>query len=272
MMVFRILAIIALSYVISACRSKPAVQEETTEPPVAEAPAAAPTAATAATPANPLPWSYEGDKGAQSWASINPDYILCGKGKNQSPINLKWKKPTQKGPRMDFSYGPSAVRVENLGYTAGVNVSGNNQLLYKGQVYRLEKMEFHSPSEHNLSGNSLAMEMQLIHKAVNGDKIAIVSIFGIEGNENSMINMVLNKLMEPPSDLQIDLAQIIPPSRTHYNYVGSLTTPPCSEGVEWIIFNTPMELSRDQIMAFRSKFPANNRPLQESKNRKVNNY
>lgn len=265
MMVFRLLLIVSFSYVLSGCRSKPAVQEQATEP-VPEA--SAPTPLPAATHL----WAYDGGNGPQSWANLNPDYILCAQGKNQSPLNLKWKKPTQKAPRMDFSYGPTAVRVENLGYTAGVNVTGNNQLLYKGQVFKLEKIEFHSPSEHTLSGNTLAMEMQLIHKSVNGDKTAIVSVLGIEGNENSMINAVLGKLMEPASDLQVDLAQVIPPTRTHYNYMGSLTTPPCSEGVEWIIFNTPMELSKDQVMAFRAKFTNNNRPVHDGKNRKVMNY
>lgn len=267
MMVSRIFSLIIFSFVLSSCRSKPPVQEHIPDP-VAEAPAPTPVP-----PGPTLPWSYDGDKGPQAWMSINPDYILCGKGKTQSPLNLKWKKPTGAGPKMDFSYGPSSVRVENLGYTVGGAVTGNNQLLYKGQVYKLEKIELHSPSEHTLSNNALAVELQLIHKAVSGSKMAVVSILGIEGNENSMINAILNKLGSPTGqELQIDFSQILPPSRTHYNYAGSLTTPPCSEGVEWIIFNTPMELSKDQLAAFKAKFPANNRPVQNGKNRKVMNF
>lgn len=219
-----------------------------------------------------LPYTYDGEKGPENWASLNPEYAACGKGKNQSPLNLTWKKPSTKQARLDFSYNTSTAMVDTSTGFLNLKMTGANQLLMNGKVYALERIDFHSPSEHQLSKTSLTMEMQLVHKAVEGNKMAVVSVFAVEGKDNPLFSEIWAQLNNPQTPFQLDPARMIPPTRTHYRYSGSLTTPPCTEGVEWVVFNTPMELSKEQITAYRAKFTPNARPVQKQGSRKVTNY
>jgi carbonic anhydrase len=244
--------------------------------PTAEATAPAPAHDTATAPAAPtisnLPWSYDGDKGPANWSSIDPTFTACNKGKAQSPLNLTWKKPGKTPPRLDFSYSASTATIENTNNALTVKLTGSNQLLLNGKVFALERIEFHSPSEHQLSKTPLTMEMELIHKAIEGNKMAVVSVFAIEGKENPLFNEIWAQAATPQTPFQMDASRVIPPNKTYYRYQGSLTTPPCTEGVEWVVFNTPMELSPEQIAAYRSKFAPNSRPLQSPNGRKVMNF
>lgn len=246
------------------CSSSPVV-EETTPTPVATEPQPHPQ------PQN-FPWGYAGEINPTNWANLNPDYAFCGNGKNQSPLNLVFKKPSGKSPRMDFSYTNAQAQIDTTTLIPKLIFSGANQLLLSGKVFNLEHMEFHSPSEHQLSGTSLSMEIQFVHKALNGTNTAILSVFVIEGRENPMFAELWNQFVTGSGSLQLDASKLLPPSKTYYHYTGSLTSPPCTEGVEWIVYNTPAELSREQIAAFRAKFPENNRPVQPLNGRKVKNY
>lgn len=256
------------AFIAASCSTKPAVVEEpqTSTPP--------PTAA----PADPIPspqfaWGYEGDKGSENWGSLDPANVVCAKGKKQSPINLAWRKPTKKSHKMDFSYTSSPATADISTPVPTLKFSGSNQLLINGKVYQLDHVEFHSPSEHQLSKNSMSMEIQLIHKAVSGNGTVALAIFAIEGRENSVLNEIWNQFANPNSQgMTLDIGTLIPPQKTHYSYMGSITSPPCTEGVEWMVFNTPTEVSKEQIMAFRSKFAANSRPTQPLNGRKVTNY
>lgn len=250
------------------CSSNPAV-EETPAPVQAEEPAPPPPPPA---PEKTYAWGYEGDKGPDRWASLNPDYISCEKGKKQSPVNLTWKAPIKKSPRLDFSYTNAQATVDTTTMVPKLIFSGANQLLLNGKVFNLESIEFHSPSEHQLSNNPLSMEIEFVHKAISGGGVAILSVFAIEGHDNSLLNEIWPTFSAGTGTLQLDASKLIPPTKTYYHYVGSMTTPPCSEGVEWIVYNTPMEASRDQIVAFRSLFPANNRPIQPLNGRKVTNH
>lgn len=250
---------------ITACSSDPPISEESSA-----APEAAPTEA-AQRPTDSSAWGYTGDKGPEQWSSLSPEFSLCGQGRSQSPINLVWKKPQKGGPRVDYNYTESTATVENTGSTAKIKLSGNNQMLINGQAYNLEMIDFHSPSEHQLSGTPLSLEIQMHHKSMNGDKVAVVSLFAIEGRENALLREVLGQL-QGGSGFQLNASKLLPPRKSFYHYMGSMTTPPCSEGVEWLIYNTPMELSREQIMAFRTLFPQNNRPVQPVNGRKIQNY
>jgi len=271
-MAFRhIVFTLVLGALIGACSHRRAVVEEPQvtpeEPPQAQAPAEP-----VAPPSN-FNWTYEGDKGPQAWGTVSPDYIQCGQGKKQSPINLNWRKPVKKGkPRLDFSYTPSKVDIDISTPIPQIKFGAGNQLLLNGKVYNLERIEFHSPSEHNLSKNAMSMEIQFIHKSANSPNMAALSIFAIEGHENSLLGEVWTHFANGTTGFQFDAGKLIPPSKTFYHYQGSLTSPPCTEGVDWIVFNTPVELSQQQIVAFRSRFPANNRPLQPVGVRKISNH
>jgi carbonic anhydrase len=260
----RFLKIAFCALIATACSHKPAVVEEPASPqPTATEPIPAPTYA----------WDYEGEKNADNWASLNPGNALCATGKKQSPINLAWRKPNKKAPRMDFSYTATPAVADLSSPVPTLKFNGANQLLLNGKVYNLDRIEFHSPSEHQLSKNAMSMEIQFIHKAVSGDAMVGLAIFAIEGRENSLLNDVWNHFANPtPAGMSFDASPLIPPQKTHYHYMGSLTSPPCSESVEWVVFNTPTELSKEQIMAFRSKFAANSRPVQNLNGRKITNY
>jgi carbonic anhydrase len=258
-----------LASFIFGCNTRPVVVEESQQPapPQENTPPEPPAA-----PQPNFAWAYDGDISPDKWASLNPDYITCGKGKKQSPINLTWKNPTKKAPRMDFSYTQAQAQTDISTAVPKLNFNGANQLLLNGKVYNLEHIEFHSPSEHQLSNNPLSMEIQFVHKAINGGGMAVLSVFAIEGRDNSMLNEAWSQFAAGGGTLQLDASKLIPPTKTYYHYSGSLTSPPCTEGVEWIVYNTPMEMSREQIVAFRTQFPANNRPVQPLNGRKVKNH
>jgi carbonic anhydrase len=263
----RVLVLSFITLTVANCNHKPAVVEEPANPqPMADT-------QTAEQPAPNYPWGYEGEKGADLWANLNPGNILCATGKKQSPSNLAWRKPNKKAARMDFSYTPANAIADISTPVPTLKFNGANQLLLNGKVYNLDRIEFHSPSEHQLSKNTMSMEIQFIHKAVSGEAMAAISVFAIEGRENGLLNDVLTQFAAPnPAGMNFDAALLIPPQKTHYQYQGSLTSPPCTENVEWMVFNTPTEISKEQIMAFRSKFAANNRPLQPLNGRKISNF
>lgn len=215
-------------------------------------------------------WGYGAMNGPSKWASMNPDYALCDQGRAQSPINLVWSRPQKGAPRVSTSYSESSAQVKNMGFTPRIMISGSNQLSVNGVSYNLEAIDFHSPSEHQLSGTPLSMEIQLMHRAANGAQ-AIISLFAIEGRENALLKEVTTRL-KGGSGFQLNASKLLPPRKSFYHYKGSLTTPPCTEGVDWIVYNTPMELSREQILAFRGVFPQNNRPAQPLNGRPVRNY
>lgn len=269
MVVRHLLCMIFLSLVATGCMHRRSVVVE--EPQTATAAEAQlPEAPTA--PAGTYPWTYEGPTGPEAWGSINPDYIQCAQGKKQSPINLAWKKPNKKGARLDFSYSPSAASIDLSTPVPQIRFNGGNQMLLNGKVFNLDRIEIHSPSEHQLSKNTMSLEIQFIHKAIEGGKMAALSVFAIEGHDNPLLQEVWNSLTSGNSTLQFDASKLIPPQKTFYSYEGSLTTPPCTEGVDRIVFNTPVELSQQQILAFRSKFPANARPVQPINGRKITNH
>jgi carbonic anhydrase len=260
-----IFTLATMAIFVNACSSKPAVIEEPASP--------QPSAAAEPIPSPAFAWGYEGEKAAENWAMLNPGNALCATGKKQSPINLAWRKPSKKAPRMDFSYTAVPAVADLTSPVPSLKISGGNQLLLNGKVFNLERIEFHSPSEHQLSKNAMSMEIQFIHKAVSGETMAALSIFAIEGRENSLLNDVWAQFMNPtPAGMTFDANLLVPPQKTHYSYKGSLTSPPCTEGVDWIVFNTPTELSKEQILAFRSKFAANSRPTQPLNGRKITNH
>jgi carbonic anhydrase len=262
-----LLCVFLLGSALTACSHHPAVEESQVSPeqqPAADAATPAPTTNSA--------WTYDGATGPDAWGSINPDYIQCSQGKKQSPVNLAWKKPTKKGARLDFSYTPSPVTVNLSSPVPQLQFGGGNQMLLNGKVYNLDHIEFHSPSEHQLSKNSMSLEIQFIHKAIEGGNMAALSVFAIEGHENPLLADVWANFAANNKSFQFDAGKLIPPQKTFYHYQGSLTSPPCSENVDWIVFNTPVELSQQQILAFRSRFPANSRPIQPLNKRKITNH
>ena len=221
----------------------------------------------------PLDWSYTGQNGPQFWGDINSKYVMCKIGKLQSPINLKWSKPKTGGNIQTF-YKTSGAKIELIGNHFRLQLDPGNRVVIRGQDYDLKYVEIHSPSEHSLSSSRTSLEIQLVHHN-NSGQTAILSSFVIEGKEHPTIAKLLSLTSTPSSAsmmIKINPENFLPQIKTHYHYIGSVTSPPCFEGVNWNVFNTPITMSREQILTYRSTFKDNARPLQPHHNRPVTNY
>ena len=162
------------------------------------------------------------------------------------------------------------------GHTIQINVERGNIATLHGQAYELQQIHFRSSSEHSLSGKILPIEVQLIHKNPRGE-LAILAYFAVEGQSHDVISRLWTFMPQQKNaavdvDKLINPLSLLPKTFHHYYYVGSLTTPPCTEGVKWFVLNTPVTFSRNQILSFRQIYSINNRPIQPINQRKIFNY
>lgn len=224
-----------------------------------------------------LPWGYMEENGPQTWGDIKEEYSLCKNGKLQSPVNLKWSQPVKPKRNVEFDYKDAELRVADAGYTIQVRFPEGQRAYFNGKQFELQHIEFKTSSEHQLSGNQLPLEAQLVHKNELG-QVAILSVFMIEGQFNPFMEKVLSHVPGKKHserlvpNLLVNPKDLLPSVMTYYFYVGSLTTPPCTEGVRWYVLNTPVQLSREQIVSFRKSYPQNTRPLQPINSRNIMNY
>lgn len=229
-------------------------------------------------------WGYGPDDGPDQWAALNPDWALCGAGVEQSPIDLA--DPTQMDlPALEI-HTPSDREVDVLnhrevldaldnGHTIQVNSRTGETLTVDADSYALVQFHFHAPSEHTIDDEHFPMELHFVHQADDG-ALAVVGVLIQEGPENPGIASLWQQLSAAPgSQATIRIPaqfrdHIFPDARPAvYHYSGSLTTPPCSEGVQWFVLKNPTRLSPEQIRAFTQVYHENNRPVQALKDRTV---
>ena len=212
-------------------------------------------------------WSYGGKTGPAEWAALAPDNVACKTGQLQSPVDLPAAKAKALAQHdVEIRYGKAAGRLVNNGHTLELDLEGasDNKVVHQGVEHRLAQFHFHAPSEHHIDGRAFPMEMHLVNKAADG-AITVVGVMIRAGRKNEALAPVFAK---PPKagdarrDLEIDLAAVLPADRKALLYTGSLTTPPCSEQVHWVVLERPIEMSRAQIDAFRRLFRDNHRPIQ----------
>jgi carbonic anhydrase len=263
----KLLLIFAFSVFLLSCSSQPPVPEQSVQtPPVAQE-----------SKKDIWSWDYSaGERGPENWAQLNPQYEMCGSGISQSPINLIWHKPSSPNP-LKINYKEGNATMMNTGYTLRVELTPQSSLSFNGVDYLLEKIEIRSPSEHTLSGNQLPMEFQFYHRSSNGLKQAIISLFVIKGRGSAWFDSLWEKTQnlqkfKSSAPFRFNPEMLMPPRQTYYQYEGSLTHPPCLEGVQWFVFNTPLQLSQQQIDIFRGAFQQNNRPVQPLNGRQIRNY
>ena len=209
-------------------------------------------------------WTYDGEAGPEQWAKLSSEYSACA-GKNQSPINLIGIVEAELTP-IAFSYQAGGSEIVNNGHTVQVNFKPGSSIKLDGVEYVLKQFHFHTPSENQIDGRSYPMEGHLVHADSNGN-LAVVAVMFTEGSDNKGIAeawTVLPKNGEtnviPRS---ISAAGILPVNRDYYRFNGSLTTPPCTEGVRWIVMKNSVPVSQQQIQAFSQVIPhSNNRPVQ----------
>ncbi|HCX83474.1 MAG TPA: carbonate dehydratase [Rhodoferax sp.] len=220
-------------------------------------------------------WAYEGEAGPQAWAKLKPDFNVCALGKRQSPINIE-DGNTLQGPAeaVKFNYVPSNGTVVNNGHTIQVDVQGDNSITVRGSRYRLLQFHFHSPSEEQINGQRAAMVVHLVHKSDEG-QLAVVAVLLQPGETNPLIDKVWTYMpldagdrVRMPREL-LNLNELLPADQRYYQFMGSLTTPPCTEGVLWMVLKQPSPLSRSQLKLFTQLYPNNARPVQALNGRPV---
>jgi carbonic anhydrase len=233
---------------------------------------AAPTPKTHASATHAAHWSYEGEGGPEAWARLNPEFARCASGTRQSPIDIRDGIRVDLDP-VQFDYRSSAFRVVDNGHTVQVNVANGNSIEVMGRRYELLQFHFHRPSEERIEGRQFDMVAHLVHKDLEG-RLAVVAVLLDRGSAHPLVQQVWNNLPlekgeEVPARAALDMNQLLPRDRRYYTYMGSLTTPPCSEGVLWMVLQQPATISPEQIDVFARLYPMNARPLQQASGRLI---
>jgi carbonic anhydrase len=228
--------------------------------------------ATPAAPAHTLHWSYEGESGPHAWAKLAPEYAKCGSGERQSPIDIRDGMKLDLEP-ITFEYRPNTFKVIDNGHTIQANVGGWNFMRVMGRRFRLVQLHFHRPSEEAIDGKQFEMVVHLVHKDGEG-RLAVVAVLVDNGARQPVIQTVLNNLpleqgVEIVAAATLDANQMLPENRRYFTYMGSLTTPPCTEDVLWLVMKQPVQASAEQLNLFSRMYPMNARPIQESRGRMI---
>jgi carbonic anhydrase len=221
-------------------------------------------------------WGYGPGDGPAAWGKLSRDYALCANGKAQTPIDLvagASAAATGAPPELESSRAERALALVNNGHTIQVADAGGDTIRLDGVAYRLVQFHFHDPSEHTLAGKSYPMEMHLVHQSADG-KLAVLGVLIEEGAENTTLAPLWRALPRKAGEngearIALDTAALLPRDRHVLRYSGSLTTPPCSEGVQWLVFQQPVTLSHAQIVAFTEVIGDDHRPVQSANGRVV---
>lgn len=234
--------------------------------------AAAAAAHRAGSQGHDVHWAYAGDTGPESWGRLRPEFQTCMLGKRQSPIDIRDGIPVQLEP-IQFDYRPTPFKVIDNGHTVQVNVEPGNAISVLGHRYELVQFHFHRPSEERLNGRQFDMVAHMVHKDVDG-KLAVVAVLIEQGKAHPAVQLVWNSLplekgMEQRSPVMLDLLALLPEDQRYVTYMGSLTTPPCSEGVLWMVLKQPVQFSREQMNVFARMYPMNARPIQNAAGRMI---
>jgi carbonic anhydrase len=228
--------------------------------------------------AAPPHWSYSGEHGPSHWGDVAADDAVCGNGKSQSPIDLvTGAAKTGKEGNFKINYERGAVALLNNGHTVQADVSdAADTVTLEGTTYTLAQFHFHTPSEHTMDGKGYPLEIHLVNKDASGHT-TVVGVFVRAGAENKLLAPIFSALpstatpngMHMGHSVKVDISAVLPKDHKAFVYMGSLTTPPCTEGVHWIVLAQPIEMSNAQINSFRTIFNDNHRPLQKINGREV---
>ncbi|MBL4640045.1 MAG: carbonic anhydrase family protein [Kordiimonadaceae bacterium] len=217
-------------------------------------------------------WGYSGNNGPNKWHEISSSNSLCRVGKQQSPIDIEGTDPAVMH-RLRPQYGLTPVHMKNMHTSITMPYVKDSLLLVGGKIFELESFTFHTPAEHTVAGKRMPMSIQFMHHAINGEK-AIVEVFVKEGRTNiagkelwEHLPLERNQVMKSKKTL-INARDLMPFEQSYYRYMGSMTTPPCSEGINWYVLKTPIEFSKEQIALVKGIVGGENaRPTQSRNNR-----
>lgn len=219
-------------------------------------------------------WGYGKDNGPDVWGQLSSDYAFCSTGTRQSPVDIV-NPEARNLPEIVFNYSSSPLEIYNNGHTIGVAYDGSaNWIEVEDTRYDLLQFHFHSPSEHTLGGKRFDMEMHLVHRNASGE-LVVVGVLIEAGRFNGAFESMWLNLPSTAEGtrtvrgVSVNAVDLLPSSRLCYRYDGSLTTPPCSEGVKWLLLKMPVQMSESQINAFRNIIDGNARPVQPLNGRQI---
>ncbi|ETB81847.1 carbonic anhydrase, partial [Salmonella enterica subsp. enterica serovar Cerro str. CFSAN001690] len=199
-------------------------------------------------------WEYSGEAGPAKWASLTPEYGQCA-GSNQSPVNLTGMVEAKLAP-LQFHYQTGGKTLVNNGHTIQVNYAPGSTLELDGMRFELKQFHFHAPSENLIEGKSYPLEGHLVHANDRGE-LAVVAVMFEPGRANAALSLAWQVLPAKAGESHglkepVSAEQLLPAKRDYYRFSGSLTTPPCSEGVRWLVMKEPVQVSQAQIDAFKA--------------------
>jgi carbonic anhydrase len=230
------------------------------------------TAMAAAQTAN---WSYQGKTGSLNWGKLDPAYQTCAKGHEQSPIDIRGAHLNKALQPIDFHYIAGSIKLENDGHTIVAHVNPGSYIVANGVRYELVEFSFRHPSETAVKGKLTELEVQLLHRASDG-KLAIVAVRLRENMDapNAVLAALWPHLPKTAGATEkvtemVSAGGLLPADRGYWTYLGSLTTPPCAEGVRWFVLEQELSLSRDQTRAFAALFRLNTRELRDAHGRRI---
>ena len=219
--------------------------------------------------------SYSGEGGPSHWAELDTKNAACGTGKSQSPIDIHTSGVHREGlPALVIHYRPTPLHIIDNGHSIQVNVEPGSSLSVGSKSYELIQFHFHHPSEERINGKGSEMVAHLVHRDSSG-KLAVVAVLLNGGSSNAMVQSLwthLPKQKDHQADfrnVRIDPTGLLPRDHSYFTYTGSLTTPPCTEGVRWFVLKSPSTLSRTQIATFAAYYPNDARPVQKLNGREI---
>jgi len=212
-------------------------------------------------------WGYTGHEGPSSWGSLSDDYKMCSLGRNQSPIDVTHSIHANLAP-IKFHYTTAPTEIINNGHTVQVNIAAGSYIVIDGKKYELKQYHFHTPSENHIEGKSFPLEAHFVHVASDGE-LAVVAVLFEYGKDNTTLAQLWKKMPMQADEkytlnnIAKNLMNLIPTKNHYYRFNGSLTTPPCSEGVKWMVLAKHLKVSKAQITKFTHAVHGhNNRPIQ----------
>ena len=227
-------------------------------------------------------WGYSGHEGPERWGDLSSDFALCREGVEQSPIDLTGAVPIEDAgiqrrlgtEVLTFEQRARVMDLVDNGHTIQITNDAPVTLDLGGVHYELVQFHFHAPSEHTIDGEHAPLEAHMVHKSADGE-LAVIGVLVEEGEYDSLWDPIIGALPDRPGDdrhledLDLDMSELHPLPNRYFRYRGSLTTPPCSEGVEWIVMAEKRQISPEQMSAMVSHLHNNNRPVQPLGDRQI---
>ncbi len=216
-------------------------------------------------------WGYTGPEGPDHWGCLSEAYSPCSEGIEQSPVNIA-SYSTEDGPSIEFDYSSQTTTARNNGHTVYLDFAGGSFLRVGGTPYELIGVHYHSPGEHQLDGEVFTAELHLVHQSDDGS-LAVVGLLFRQGAASPLVQNLLDAAPDSGESVESEsgaASDFVPGRLDYFGYDGSLTTPPCSEGVSWVVMQSVGTVSQEQAIRLQSLTGgANNRPVQPVGERRI---